>query len=102
MIGQRRTKRFDPEEDETSYFEQEFKTCRRCKQEYTGTCPIASSACPMEQDEAGAAQEDDDEDGDKDFDDVDRLGTVLVDDKEADDLTDEAGEEPPEGLGDDE
>lgn len=100
MMAHRKTKRFDPEEDETSYFEQEFKTCRRCKQEYTGTCPLASSSCPMEQDDARA--EDDEDEDDKDFDDVENLGEVLEKDEEADELTEEAGEEPPEGIGEDE
>ena len=98
MMAHRKTKRFDPEEDETSYFEQEFKTCRRCKQEYTGSCPIASSSCPMEQADANAEDDDDEK---KDFDDVENLGEVLTDDEEADELTEEAGDAPPEGLGDD-
>jgi hypothetical protein len=96
MIAHKRSNKFDPEDNETSLFEEEVKICRRCKQEYTGSCPIASASCPMENEDAS-----DEEDEGKDFDDVDNLDAVLADDKEADRLTEEEDEIPPEDLADD-
>jgi hypothetical protein len=98
MIAHKKSKKFDPEEDETAYFETEFKMCRRCKQEYTGSCPISSASCPMEAEEKAAG---DDDEEDSDFDDVGNVDAVLTKDKDADAITDEEGEIPPEDLEDD-
>lgn len=98
MDAHRRSKKFDPEEDETAYFETTYKNCRRCKQEYTGACPISSSACPMEAEENG---EGDDEDEDSDFDDVGNVNAVLKKDDEADKLAEEEDEIPEGDLEDD-
>lgn len=99
MSSHMRSKKFDPEENETAYFEQEYKTCPRCKQEYTGSCPISSASCPMEADENPRDEEEDDEEK-KDFDDVAHLGAVLKNDDEADALTDETDEIPEGDLAD--
>lgn len=99
MIAHKRSKKFDPEEDETAYFETQFKICRRCKQEYTGACPINSAACPMEADERGSS-EDEDED-ESDFSDVENLNEVLDKDEEADELAEDGDEIPEEDLEDD-
>lgn len=98
MIAHRRSKKFDPEEDETAYFETQFKICRRCKQEYTGACPISSASCPMEAEESDATEE---EDEGNDFDDVENLNEVLTKDEEADEAAEEDGEIPAEDLEDD-
>lgn len=98
MIAHRRSKRFDPEEDETAYFETQFKICPRCKQEYTGACSINSATCPMEAEEKGL---DEDEEEQSDFDDVDKVDAILDKDEEADELVDVAGEIPEEDLEDD-
>ena len=95
MSSHMRSKKFDPEEDETADFAQEFKICGRCKQEYTGSCPITSASCPMEAAEKSPGDEEE-EGEEKDFDDVDNLGSVLKKDAEADALTD-AADEIPEG-----
>ena len=86
MYAHKRSKKFDPEEDETAYFETTYKNCRRCKQEFTGACPISSSSCPMEADESDATNEDEEE---SDFDDVGNLNAVLKKDEEADKLAEE-------------
>jgi hypothetical protein len=96
MLAHKKSKKFDPEEDKTAYFEQEFKICPRCKQEYTGTCPISCASCPMEADESAA--EDEDDEGKKDFDDIEHLGEVLDEDKDADRLTEEEDEIPERDL----
>lgn len=44
--------------------------------------------------------EEDDEDEESDFDDIKKLDSVLADDKEAEKLTEEEGEIPPEDLED--
>lgn len=99
MIAHKRSKKFDPEEDETAYFETQYKICRRCKQEYTGACPINSAACPMEADERDLDEE---EDGDEsDFSDVENLNEVLDKDEEADELAEGGDEIPEEDLEDD-
>lgn len=95
MIAHKKSKKFDPEEDETPYFETQFKMCRRCKQEYTGACPISSAACPMEAEEAGT--EDDDEEK-TDFEDVADVNDVVKKDDAADDLTADEDEIPPGDL----
>ena len=97
MIAHKRSKKFDPEEDETAYFEPQFKICRRCKQEYTGACPIACASCPMEADDSEVA----DEEEESDFDDVKNLKEVLTKDDEADEAAEEKDEIPEEDLEDD-
>lgn len=99
MIAHKRSKKFDPEEDETAYFETQFKMCRRCKQEYTGACPINSAACPMEADESDGLEEEDEEDSD--FEDVGNIKDVVDEDDEADKAADEEAEIPEEDLEDD-
>lgn len=99
MIAHRRSKKFDPEEDETAYFETAFKMCRRCKQEYTGACPINSAACPMEAEERGAEEEEEDEQSD--FDDVADVDEVTDKDEEADRAAEDGDEIPEEDLDDD-
>ena len=98
MIARRRSKKFDPEEDETAYFETQFKLCRRCKQEFTGACCINFGACPMEADPSAEAGEDEEE---SDFEDVGNVNAVLSKDDEADKAADEAGETPENALEDD-
>jgi hypothetical protein len=100
MIAHRKSKKFDPEEDETAYFETQVKMCRRCKQEYTGACPISSASCPMEADESDAI-DDEDEKEDSDFDDVGNLNEVLAKDDEADKAAEEDDEIPDADLEDD-
>ncbi len=97
MIAHKRSKKFDPEEDETAYFETQFKMCRRCKQEYTGTCPIACASCPMEADDTEVV----DEEEQSDFDDVGNVNEVLTKDAEADKAAEESDEIPEEDLEDD-
>lgn len=99
MYAHKRSKKFDPEEDETAYFETTYKNCRRCKQEYTGACPISSNACPMEAEESDATDEDEDEDSD--FSDVGNVNAVVKKDDEADKLADEDDEIPDRDLEDD-
>lgn len=99
MIAHRRSKKFDPEEDETAYFETTYKTCRRCKQEFTGACPISSGTCPMEAEENGELDEDEEESSD--FDDVGNVNEVLKKDEEADKLAEEDDEIPEGDLADD-
>ena len=99
MSSHMRSKKFDPEEDTTADFAQEFKICGRCKQEYTGSCPITSASCPMET--AEKSPDDEEEDEEKDFDDVDHLGNILKKDEEADALTEESDEIPEGDLSDD-
>jgi hypothetical protein len=84
-------------DEESSYLEPvEGERCRVCRQEYSdGICPIASAVCPYLKEEDAA---DDDDQEDPDFDDVENLDSVLGEDREADRLTEEEAELPPEDL----
>lgn len=96
MTTHMRSKKFDPEDEEPVYGE-EVRLCRRCKQEFTGTCPVASASCPMETEEREA----NDEEERNDFDDVGNLDAILTKDPAADEAAEEEDEIPEEDLKDD-
>lgn len=83
-------------DEESSYLEpEETELCPVCHQEFAdGICPIASGDCPYLKGEGG----EEDEDEDPDFEDVEHLDELLEEDKEADRLTEEEGDIPPEDL----
>ncbi len=97
MIAHMRSKKFDPEDDDTVYAGEQVKMCRRCKQEYTGSCPVASASCPMEAEETEAP----DHEERNDFDDVGNLDEVLAKDTAADLAAEEKDDIPEEDLEDD-
>ena len=75
----------------------DVELCPVCHQEFTGFCPLNSAKCPNADQ---IEDEDDDEDEEADFDDIKKLDAVLADDKEAEKLTEEDGDIPPEDLED--
>lgn len=79
-------------DEEPSYLEPvENEQCPVCHQEFADDiCPIASGACPYLKGEDGG----DEEDEDPDFEDVEHLGEVLEEDKEADRITGVEEESP--------
>lgn len=90
----RREEKEDEQGSNAFFGEGEGEYCSTCGQEYVNHCPIASADCPFEESEDG---EDEDEE-DADFDDVRNVKEVLDDDDEADRLTEEESEIPPEDI----
>ncbi|MBU0677483.1 MAG: hypothetical protein KJ626_05145 [Verrucomicrobia bacterium] len=66
-------------------FDEKDDRCDVCGQEFAGSCPIGSSQCPY-RDEL----DDDEDDEDDDFSDIKDLDALVGDDKEAEELLDEA------------
>lgn len=72
----------------------ENEQCPVCHQEFAdGICPIASGECPYLK-----GEDDEEEDAEPDFEDVEHLGEVLKEDKEADRITEEE-DLPPRRVG---
>jgi hypothetical protein len=76
-------------EDEESWWdtEDDGDVCPVCKQEYHGVCPIHSAQCPY-QDPLESLLDDE-----SDFKDVDHINLLVEEDKEVEDILEEADRE---------